>query len=161
MKPDRLDDLVSRLVTLESYRSPWIPTRRLGRPALIGVAASRITGPTTMSEAPLSWYAVDERCTALLAFAATSIVSPVASFTAEPVADSAVTMHPRDAHRLIHETRAAVTAAFFHGQAADQQASQQLAAAYRSTIPARLLPWVRLCCADFFEWLEPGPARTL
>lgn len=152
-----IDDVVSRLVPLEHYRSPLLPSLRLGRPALVGIASPKASGAVAVSEVPTHWFAIDPGRTALLAFARTDVVTPVADFVPSEVSSDAAAMHPRDAHRLLRQQLPQLEATWFAGAAAPAGVAGDVLAAYGSAVPPRFLPWLQLCCSDFFSWLDTAP----
>ena len=145
---------LSRLVPLESYRSPWVPTKRLGTAALIGIANPLMRADGDISEIPSHWYAVDPSISAVIAFARTSIVTPVAEFRPAQITESVRRMHPREAHKILRENAPDIHGAFFSGTTLSAELRGAVATAYRTLIPAHLLAWLVACCGDFFVWLD-------
>jgi hypothetical protein len=148
----RFEDVVSRLVPLESYRSPLVPSLRFGAPSLVGIAEPIVPADSDFERAPTYWYAMDPTRSSLYAFARTSLLSPVVEFAPGPLRTATPPMHPREAHAVIRQRLPLVQEAFFAGHRAEQPAAL-IEQAYAATIPTGLQSWIRLCCADFFAWL--------
>lgn len=156
----RIDKLVQGLLPLESYRSPWLPTQRLPEDALVAVAAPfRQRGELSM--APSVWFAVTPDFGTLLAFARTRVVSPVTGFEQGPVESRSSEMSARAAHAALWRVSETAWPDFFAARPPAPGIADEVAAALDATVPARLLPWIHLCCADYFEWLALSPAATV
>lgn len=153
MKPETFTQLLDLLVPEDSYRSPQVPTTRLGKPALVTIFGPRKGDRATHTEAPYQWVATDARSHNVLAYARTATVSPVGGFSPEPLAEIRGTLKPPEAYGVMRGNWDAVTNAFFAGEAIPADLAAQFADAYESTVPPRYLPWVKLCCSDFFNWL--------
>lgn len=152
-RSSEIDRIVRGLLPLESYRSPWLPTRSLGRDVVIAVAApARATGET--AAAPSAWFAAAPDFSRLLAFSATDVVSPVRAFEPGPTPVRRPSQDPRDAHAFLWASSADTWPAFFAGQPVPSEVASGVEAAVEATVPARLDAWLRLCCADFFAWLD-------
>lgn len=151
----QLDKTIQSLLPLETYRSPWVPTRRLGTEALVAIAAPfRQVDDTTV--APSVWFAATPDLSALLAFAHTRIVTPVQDFRPGPIERTAIDLSAKNAHAVLWGLADSMWADFFDGRAPAAVAVQTAPAALDATVPSRLRPWLQLCCSDFFEWLNPG-----
>lgn len=148
----RIDKTIQGLLPLESYRSPWIPTRRLGQDALVAVAAP-FRQVSDSSVAPSIWFATTPDFSTLLAFARISVVTPVADFQPAPVEPRATTMPARDGHAALWRMSERDWPDFFALRSPRSDLTSDFEAAFAATIPARLQPWLRQCCADLFEWL--------
>ena len=153
MTPEARENLLQLFVPEDSYRSPEVPTQRLGTNATITVFAARATTDATATRAPSSWLALEKPSGDVIALARTRTMSLVGSFTPGPVGDLLGTLTPPDAYDLLRSLWSDLQTAFFGGAAFPAEAAKDVLNAYRSTIPPRLLPWVELCCADFFAWL--------
>jgi hypothetical protein len=155
MTPEALDKVLGILVPQDSYRSPRVPTTRLGPPALITVFGPRKGSAATHTEAPYQWLATDPRSGGVLAFAKTSTVSPYGGFEAAPVTPFSGQLDPRSAYGVLRANwEAVVMDGFFGGGTVSADVAASIAAAYESTVPPRYLPWLIGCCADFFGWLN-------
>ncbi len=148
----RMDKMIQGLLPLESYRSPWIPTRRLGQDALVAVAAP-FRQHSDSSIAPSTWFATNPDFSTLLAFARTSVVTPVADFQSGPLEPRTTTMTTREAHAALWRMSERDWPDFFALQRPRSEIAADIEAAFTATVPDRLQPWLRLCCADFFEWI--------
>lgn len=148
-----MDRTISSLLPLETYRSPWVPTRRLGQDALIA-AATPYRQVSEFSVSPTAWFAVAPDFSRLLAFARTSVVTPVTGFvpaTLGPRTQSC--MSPREAHARLWALSDTVWPTFFARHDLPDGIAHDVAAAIDATVPVRLKPWITLCCFDFFDWL--------
>jgi hypothetical protein len=156
-----MDKTIQGLLPLETYRSPWFPTRRLGQDALLAVAAPfRETG--TISVAPSVWFAVTPDFSTMLAFARTGAVTPVEDFRPALVETRSSSLRPREAHALLWRLSDSLWSDFFAGREAASSTRSEVTSAVDATVPARLQPWLHLCCQDFFDWLgqaAPDPAN--
>jgi hypothetical protein len=151
------DRLLQSLVPLESSRPLPVPTLRFGRPAVVGVVGPKRKASDEPA-APTYWYVVDLVADELLAFARTSVMSPLPPSAARPPAPvTAAPMSFGEALAYLRESAESLRAAFFAGQSLEPGLAARSLAAYTSVIPARYLPWLRECCADFFRWLESAP----
>ncbi len=148
----RMDGTIQGLVPLESYRSPWIPTRRLGQDALVAVAAP-FQQVSAVSVVPTVWFAVTPDFSTLLAFARTSVVTPVTGFQPGAVESQPSTMSPRDAHSTLWRISESAWPDFFARRRPAPGLDVEVEEAFGATVPSRLQSWLRLCCADYFEWL--------
>lgn len=152
MSGRRIEDVLKQLVPLESYRSPTAPTLSLDTPAVVG-----IVGPRALSERgpdePSHWFALDPGRDDLLAFARTTVISPVGRHPHLSPVSVSDPLHPRAAHEVLRDRLPAVEEAFFAGGPAPDDSDEMLAA-YRSAVPSTFLPWLTLCCNDFFVWLQ-------
>lgn len=148
----RMDKTIQGLLPLESYRSPWIPTRRLGQDALVAIAAPFLQ-VSDSSVAPSTWFATTPDFSTLLAFACTSVVTPVADFQSGPLELRATSMTARDAHAALWRMSEREWPDFFALRNPRSELTSDFEAAFAATVPDRLQPWMRLCCADFFEWI--------
>lgn len=148
----RMDKTIQGLLPVESYRSPWIPTRRLGQDALVAVAAP-FRQRSESSIAPSTWFATDPDFSTLLAFARTSVVTPVADFQAGPLKPRPTTMTTRDAHAALWRMSERDWPDFFALRSPRPELTSDFEAAFAATVPDWLQPWMRQCCADLFEWL--------
>ena len=156
------EDELRRLVPLESYRSPWVPTKRLGVSAVVAVADPTRSPDSRTSVQPSKWFAAEPDLSRLLVFAESRVISPVPEFRPGLLQFPAVTLHPREGLAILRELLPSAGSAFFSNLDISSDAAASLGAAFEATLPARLLPWVRLCCSDFFRWLEaPGLAEGI
>jgi len=149
----RMDGTIEGLLPLESYRSPWLPTRRLGQDALVAVATP-FRQVSSVSVAPTAWFAVSPDFSTLLAFARTDVVTPVTGFKSSPVGGSTPMMSSRDAHATLWRLSETAWPDFFARRAPRVGLRSEVEAALDATIPGRLQAWLRLCCADYFEWVN-------
>ena len=149
----RMDQTIQTLLPLESYRSPWLPTRRLGQDALVAVAAP-FQQVGDVAVAPTAWFAVTPDFATLLAFARTDVVTPMTGFQSSPVGSSTPTMSTRDAHAVLWRLSETAWPDFFARRAPKVGLRSEVEAALDVTIPSRLQAWLRLCCADYFEWVN-------
>lgn len=158
-----IDKTIQGLLPLETYRSPWIPTNRLGTQALVAIAAP-LRQATDESVAPTAWFAVTPGFGALLAFNRTSLVTPVLGFRPAPVVRATSGMTAREAHGLFWRLSGSLWSEFFGGSQAPTDLAREIRDAVDATVPARLQPWLRMCCGDFFDWLgdaaSPSSAAT-
>lgn len=152
----RMDGTIQGLLPLESYRSPWLPTRRLGQDALVAVATP-FNQVSDVSVAPTTWFAVTPDFSTLLAFARTSVVTPVGDFQPTSFESQAPTMSARDAHAALWRISESAWPEFFARRAPRAGLDHEIEAALDATVPGRLRGWLRLCCADYFDWLDTAP----
>lgn len=95
-----MDQQVHSLLSLESYRSPWFPTRRLGQDALVAIAAPS-RQQSDVSVVPSTWFAVTPDFRSLLVFARTSVVTPLSDFQPAPVEPLSTALASREAHAAL------------------------------------------------------------
>lgn len=154
-----LDRTIQGLLPLESYRSPWLPTRRLGQDAVVAVA-----GPfrqvSDSSVAPTVWFAATPDFGTLLAFARTTVVTPVPQFTPGPFPARPARVSVKQAHAALWRLSESAWPDFFGGRPPAEGVAAEVEAAVDATVPGRLQAWLRLCCADYFRWLAGGSATT-
>jgi hypothetical protein len=147
-----MDKTIKGLLPLESYRSPWIPTRRFGQDALVAVAAP-FRQVSDVSVVPTTWFAATSDFSTLLAYARTSVVTPVTDFKSSPFESRPPTMSARDAHAFLWRLSESAWPDFFARRRPLSGVALEIEEAVDATVPGRLQPWLRLCCADFFDWV--------
>lgn len=154
----QMDQTISGLLAVESYRSPWIPTRRLGEDALIAVAAP-FRQTSDVSIAPSSWFACTWDFSTLLAFSRTTVVTPVSDFQPEVFAARAAnTMTTREAHAELWRLADSAWPDFFASRPAPRGLGVRMEAALAASVPSHLHAWLHQCCADYFAWSSTAPA---
>lgn len=154
MRTTDRDDVLARLVRDETYRSPDIPTRRFGADALVSVTSAMGRQHVTTSEAPEQWLVTDAATGDIVAFASTSLITPLPAFEggAEVGANTALTV--REGLATIREVWEPIQTQFLGKEDAPADARRATLDALDAVIPVRLQPWIKECCVDFFDWLQ-------
>lgn len=147
-----MDQQVHSLLSLESYRSPWFPTRRLGQDALVAIAAPS-RQQSDVSVVPSTWFAVTPDFRSLLVFARTSVVTPLSDFQPAPVEPLSTALASREAHAALWRLSETAWPDFFAHRCPTAGLGSEVEAALDATVPSQLQPWLRQCCADYFDWI--------
>lgn len=156
----QMDKTIQSLLPLESYRSPWVPTRRLGQDALVAVAAP-LRQVSDVSVAPTMWFAATPGFSTLLAYARTAVISPVSDFQPSKFASRPPTMSARDAHAALWRISISAWPDFFAHRKPTDGVGMEISRAFDASVPDRLRPWLKLCCADFFDWFGSAAVPPL
>jgi len=154
MTPEAREVALGVLIPEGTYRSPQLPTLSLGIPAYVVAFSPQRRKPVGLSEAPSRWMAIDARSGDISVFANTSVHTPVRDFAPGPIPVVSGSMSPPDAFAQLRLHWKDASAAFFAGQPAEAAVASAMAEALDSAIVPRLSAWLRLCCADFFAWLD-------